>query len=326
MTKQLFRRSGAVALCLAVSALALGACNKPAADIAATAPSDGTATLTSAPGGPSYSTDQGGPPGSGSYGGGYEQRTPTAYADNPPPALPDYEQPPIPGEGYVWTPGYWAWNGGAGDYYWVPGTWARPPRPGLLWTPGYWRFADGRYGFIAGYWGARVGFYGGVNYGYGYGGSGYQGGRWQGERFTYNDAVNNLASGRVANVYHEGLRRAPTYAGPGAAPPSPGFGGLFARPTADEAQAVQAPHEAPTGEQQQHFQAAQNNPGLRASTNLGRPAVAATARPGEFEAPDAVRTVRSAPEYHPPAGGGFHGDRGPGAGPDQRRPGEGERR
>ena len=26
-----------------------------------------------------------------------------------PPALPVYEQPLCPGDGYLWTPGYWAW-------------------------------------------------------------------------------------------------------------------------------------------------------------------------------------------------------------------------
>jgi hypothetical protein len=26
-----------------------------------------------------------------------------------PPALPVYEQPACPAEGYAWTPGYWAW-------------------------------------------------------------------------------------------------------------------------------------------------------------------------------------------------------------------------
>jgi len=39
-----------------------------------------------------------------------------------PPALPVYEQPLCPGEGYIWTPGYWAWSDDEGDYYWVPGT------------------------------------------------------------------------------------------------------------------------------------------------------------------------------------------------------------
>ena len=27
-----------------------------------------------------------------------------------PPAIPDYDQPEIPGDGYIWTPGYWAWG------------------------------------------------------------------------------------------------------------------------------------------------------------------------------------------------------------------------
>lgn len=49
--------------------------------------------------------------------------------------LPVYEQPLCPGPGYVWTPGYWAWNGG--DYYWVAGGWM--PAPVVrLWTSGYW--------------------------------------------------------------------------------------------------------------------------------------------------------------------------------------------
>src|SRR5579859_794023 len=53
-----------------------------------------------------------------------------------PPPLPEYDQPPCPGDGYLWTPGYWRW-GGAG-YYWVPGVWVLPPSPGVLWTPPFW--------------------------------------------------------------------------------------------------------------------------------------------------------------------------------------------
>src|ERR1700761_3447721 len=101
------------------------------------------------------------------------------YADVPPPPIPVYDQPPIPEPGYIWTPGYWAWDDDYGDYYWVPGTWVLPPNPGLLWTPGYWGWADGCYGFIPGYWGPEVGFYGGVNYGFGYTGNGYEGGYWR---------------------------------------------------------------------------------------------------------------------------------------------------
>ena len=52
-----------------------------------------------------------------------------------PPPLPLYAQPPIPVDGYLWTPGYWAWDAFSGDYIWVPGTWVMPPSQGLL-VPG----------------------------------------------------------------------------------------------------------------------------------------------------------------------------------------------
>jgi hypothetical protein len=92
-----------------------------------------------------------------------------------PPALPVYEQPICPSAGYMWTPGYWAWGDDDG-YYWVPGTWVEAPEPGLLWTPGYWGWNDGAYAWNGGYWGSQVGFYGGINYGFGYGGVGFGGG------------------------------------------------------------------------------------------------------------------------------------------------------
>jgi len=38
-----------------------------------------------------------------------------------PPVLPVYTQPLCPSEGYLWTPGYWAWDPDYSDYYWVPG-------------------------------------------------------------------------------------------------------------------------------------------------------------------------------------------------------------
>src|ERR1700721_4386372 len=122
-----------------------------------------------------------------------------------PPALPVYAQPVCPTEGYIWTPGYWAYNA-EGGYYWVPGVWVAPPRVGLLWTPGYWGFAGGLYGWHAGYWGPHVGFYGGVNYGFGYGGLGFVGGRWQGGRFMYNTAVVNGKRTRIHNNYVDQTR------------------------------------------------------------------------------------------------------------------------
>src|SRR6202451_4698019 len=98
-------------------------------------------------------------------------------ATEPPPALPEYEQPPCPEDGFLWTPGYWAFS--TGGYYWIPGTWVAPPVVGVLWTPGYWGFVGGAYMFNAGYWGPHVGFYGGGKYGFRYGGVGVGGGGWR---------------------------------------------------------------------------------------------------------------------------------------------------
>ena len=122
--------------------------------------------------------------------------------DVAPPPLPVYDQPPIPEAGYIWTPGYWAWDDDTG-YYWVPGTWVLPPEPALLWTPGYWGWNDGVYAFHEGYWGPEVGFYGGVSYGYGYGGVGYEGGYWRGGAFFYNRSVNNFSNVQITNVYNK---------------------------------------------------------------------------------------------------------------------------
>ena len=117
----------------------------------------------------------------------------------PPPPLPVYAQPPIPAPGYLWMPGYWAY--GPAGYYWVPGTWVEPPAVGLLWTPGYWGWNNGAYLWHAGYWGPHVGFYGGINYGFGYTGTGFVGGYWHRGVFTYNRAVVNVGGLHVA-VYN----------------------------------------------------------------------------------------------------------------------------
>ncbi len=122
--------------------------------------------------------------------------------DVEPPPLPVYDQPPIPEPGYLWVPGYWAWDDDTG-YYWVPGTWVQPPEPELLWTPGYWGWDDGVYVFHAGYWGPQIGFYGGVAYGFGYDGVGYEGGYWRGGAFYYNRSVNNFGGVRITNVYNK---------------------------------------------------------------------------------------------------------------------------
>ena len=118
-----------------------------------------------------------------------------------PPVLPVYAQPALPGPGYIWTPGYWAY--GDAGYYWVPGVWVQPPSVGVLWTPGYWGFVGGAYAWHPGYWGPHIGFYGGVNYGFGYGGVGFFGGEWRGGVFAYNRAVANFGSVHVTNVYED---------------------------------------------------------------------------------------------------------------------------
>ena len=114
-----------------------------------------------------------------------------------PPPIPVYVQPAIPGEGYIWTPGYWAWTDDG--YVWVDGAWVMPPYVGALWTPGYWGWGNGGYFWNAGYWGPTIGYYGGINYGFGYFGTGFYGGYWNHRRFCYNRAYNNFG-------YHRGFR------------------------------------------------------------------------------------------------------------------------
>jgi len=53
---------------------------------------------------------------------------PQLQAQQPPPPLPDYSQPDCPGDGYLWTPGYWSYA--PQGYYWVPGAWTQPPQVG----------------------------------------------------------------------------------------------------------------------------------------------------------------------------------------------------
>jgi len=106
-----------------------------------------------------------------------------------PPPLQDEVQPECPTEGYLWQPGNWAWDASVGQYVWVPGQWAAPTQVGYLWTPSYWAFENGVYLWHVGYWGNTVGFYGGLNFGYGFWGDGFVGGRWEGGHFMYNTAV-----------------------------------------------------------------------------------------------------------------------------------------
>jgi hypothetical protein len=211
-----------------------------------------------------------------------------------PPALPVYEQPPVPAEGYLWTPGYWAY--GNGDYYWVPGTWVMAPQPGFLWTPGYWDRGNGGYAFNEGYWGPHVGFYGGINYGYGYTGEGYQGGRWNNGQFEYNRSVNNVNVTNIHNTYNITVINNTTvnrvsYNG--------GTGGIAARPTARDETAAHEKHIPPVAAQTQHAQAARANQQRRASVNHGKPAIAATPKAGALDDRAAVPAKGAGAPYKP---------------------------
>jgi hypothetical protein len=197
-----------------------------------------------------------------------------------PPAIPVYAQPVIPAPGYIWAPGYWAY--GPGGYYWVPGTWVQPPAVGLLWTPGYWGWVGGVYVWHGGYWGPHVGFYGGINYGFGYTGVGFVGGYWQGGAFYYNRAVANVNTTIIHNTYNNTtvvnnnttVNRTSFNGGPG---------GVNARPTTAELAAARETHVPATSLQASHEQAASKNPAMAFSANHGQPSVAATSNPGVFK-------------------------------------------
>src|SRR5580698_9091766 len=194
-----------------------------------------------------------------------------------PPLLPVYTQPLCPGDGYLWNPGYWAY--GDAGYYWVPGVWVRPPQVGLLWTPGYWGWGGSAYIFHAGYWGPHVGFYGGVNYGFGYGGVGFGGGRWEGGHFAYNTAVVNVNRTVIHNTYIDNTVINRTTVGSRVSF-NGGAGGIQAHASAQEASFARANHFAATSEQRSHLQAAGADRSNFASVNGGRPQNAAFSRPG----------------------------------------------
>ncbi len=207
---------------------------------------------------------------------------------SPPPDIPVYEQPPIPAAGYLWIPGYWA--SGPNGYFWVPGTWVLPPAAGLFWTPGYWAWRDGIYVWNAGYWGPHVGFYGGINYGFGYVGFGYEGGRWESGVFAYNRVVNNLGAVAVARVYDK-----PVIVAAGRVSFNGGAGGTTVRPTAEEEAAAHEEHVAALAAQFAHERVASASKALLASENHGRPAIAATVKPGEFTGKGVVAAREVAP-------------------------------
>jgi hypothetical protein len=198
-----------------------------------------------------------------------------------PPVLPVYVQPVCPEPGLMWTPGYWGY--GPDGYFWVPGAWVPAPYTGALWTPGYWGWGSGLYAWHPGYWGPHVGYYGGVNYGFGYMGVGFAGGVWRGGVFAYNSAVMHVGVGggwggnrvyvdrtivertTIVNNTHVSYNGGP--------------GGINHGATAEERVAMNEHHLAPTSYQAQHANAAMADHNSYAKFNGGHPQNLAVSRP-----------------------------------------------
>ena len=67
----------------------------------------------------------------------------------PPP--PRYEAAPPPRHGYVWAPGYWAWDGHR--HVWAAGHWERLHRGYARYEPAHWQQGPrGGWHFIPGHW------------------------------------------------------------------------------------------------------------------------------------------------------------------------------
>ena len=218
-----------------------------------------------------------------------------------PPMLPVYEQPLCPQPGLMWTPGYWAY-GEDGDF-WVPGAWVPAPYEGALWTPGYWGWSGGLFVFHEGYWGRHVGYYGGVNYGFGYMGIGFVGGMWRGHEFAYNTAVMHVDGRYIHSTYEDRVvvdrytvARASHVAFSG------GPGGIQHQAGPEERIAEHEQHQFKTSYQAQHELAARGDRMSFVKNNGGHPARLAEARPLAAETrPVATMQRQAQPETRPMA-------------------------
>jgi hypothetical protein len=68
-----------------------------------------------------------------------------------PPAVRVETQTTSPGPNYLWTRGYWRWNGVT--YIWVPGSWIIRPRPAAVYVEGHWLRRGSRWVWVPGHWG-----------------------------------------------------------------------------------------------------------------------------------------------------------------------------
>ena len=173
------------------------------------------------------------------------------------------------------------------------GEWVRAPVVGYLWTPGYWGWSDSLYVWHAGYWGPHVGYYGGIDYGFGYAGHGYYGGHWDHGTFVYNTAVTRVNTTIIHNTYretvvvnHDHATRVSFNGGPG---------GVVAKPTVEDRAAAAEHHMPWTPNPNGAPIGASKHKELRASINHGTPSLAAVSHSPALN--DRKRQRSSAP--HP---------------------------
>src|SRR4029077_14189951 len=111
-----------------------------------------------------------------------------------------------------------------------------------------------------GCWADELGLYGGITYGFGYGGRGYEGVRWDRGRFYYNTSVNRVNVTVIHNTYNTRVvenRTRVSYNG--------GRGGISSRASAQEEGYSRERRIDRVAAQQQHIEQARSNPALRAT-------------------------------------------------------------
>jgi len=146
-----------------------------------------------------------------------------------------------------------------------------PPGPNYIWTPGYWAydsfFED--YYWVPGTWVRAPEF--GLVWTPGYW-------HWRHGRFFFSEGYWGHHIG-----FYGGVNYGHGYRGQGTCSFNGGPDGIKDQPTREEQVAMKEKHIHVTDEQRMHLQEARKNPGLRASANHGKPAIAATAMPGVFK-------------------------------------------
>ena len=242
-----------------------------------------------------------------------------------PPALPVYVQPPCPEPNMIWVPGYWAY--GDDGYYWVPGAWVPAPYEGALWTPPYWGWSGGAYVFHTGYWGPVVGYYGGINYGFGYFGLGFVGGRWHDNDFEYNTAVWHVDRDRVHRIYEDRDWHDHYVDRDSHVAYSGGPGGIRHDPDRDERRYMNEQHFQRTSFQDQHVNSAMRDRNAYYNVNHGRPQRIVANRPlaqDNRPAPMPRDTFNNNRQSNPPQNPGRNGYQQPNRG-GQSQPYQGDR-